>query len=362
MRFSQRSLLRAFLLVIGAGSLLTGGCRSATVSDWLLPRLDASDAPTQMEFWHTLALRDQISNDEAFHGLLLYMDKRDPAASYADRLSLLKSRHWLAQSFNQPAEAMLTRGTLADALVRALELKGGVTLRVLGPTERYATRELEYRGLYPPSSPNQIFSGSEFVGVIAKVEDFRHGNPADFPAAVMPSQIRDNMKPVVNPASVLAEAEEYDTDSQVSPIYASMLADNLSLQPATAATTTAPAGKAKIRITAVEGAATFRNGSSGPWKPATKGMELTEQAELRTGPDGAIQFVILPDEIVAVDPLTTVKLIRVLREGPKAATDLGIKYGRTRYGLEGGGLEHQSTLRSPNATLAVRGTQVSLYD
>src|SRR5207237_494997 len=43
-------------------------------------------------------------------------------------------------------------------------------------------------------------------------------------------------------------------------------------------------------------------------------------------------------------------------------TDLGIKYGRTRYDLEGGGLEHQSVLRSPNATLAVRGTRVSLYD
>src|SRR5207244_1866255 len=97
-------------------------------------------------------------------------------------------------------------------------------------------------------------------------------------------------------------------------------------------------------------------------KPAGKGMVLGEQAELRTGPDGTIQFVIPPQEIVSVDHLTTLKILRVLHEGAKAATDLGIKYGRTRYDLEGGGLEHQSTLRSPNATLAVRGTKVSLFD
>ena len=36
-----------------------------------------------------------------------------------------------------------------------------------------------------------------------------------------------------------------------------------------------------------------------------------------------------------------------------------MKYGRTKYKIEtGGDLEHESTIRSPNATLAVRGTEV----
>ena len=99
-----------------------------------------------------------------------------------------------------------------------------------------------------------------------------------------------------------------------------------------------------------------------PWKAAIKGIELGEQSELRTGPNGAIQLRIEPDQTIAIDRLTTVRLLRIFREGKKAATDIGIKYGRTRYDLEGGGLEHQSTLRSPNATLAVRGTRVSLFD
>ena len=39
-----------------------------------------------------------------------------------------------------------------------------------------------------------------------------------------------------------------------------------------------------------------------------------------------------------------------------------MKYGRTHYDIEGAGLEHQSSIISPSSTLAVRGTNVSLFD
>jgi hypothetical protein len=47
-------------------------------------------------------------------------------------------------------------------------------------------------GLYPPSSPNQTFSGSEFVGIIGRIEDYQRGNPADVPAAVLPGEAETN--------------------------------------------------------------------------------------------------------------------------------------------------------------------------
>src|SRR5207253_2973348 len=48
--------------------------------------------------------------------------------------------------------------------------------------------------------------------------------------------------------------------------------------------------------------------------------------------------------------------------GGKIKTDLLMKYGRTRYDIESPAAEHESTIRSPSSTLAVRGTDVSLYD
>jgi hypothetical protein len=37
---------------------------------------------------------------------------------------------------------------------------------------------LRYRNIFPPSSPNQTFSGPEFLSVIGQVEDFQrtHGS------------------------------------------------------------------------------------------------------------------------------------------------------------------------------------------
>ena len=132
-----------------------------------------NDADSQLEFWHTLAERRVTSNDEAFHGLLLDLDSKDEAADYGGRVSALKARKLLPADFARPANEGVSRGTLAVALVQVLRLKGGWTMRLFGNTPRYCLRELEFEGLYPPSSENQTFSGAEFLGIVGKMEDFQ---------------------------------------------------------------------------------------------------------------------------------------------------------------------------------------------
>ena len=58
---------------------------------------------------------------------------------------------------------------------------------------RYATRELVYLELYPPSTPNQTFSGAEYVGIIGRIEDYQRGDNVD-------SQLRSTMKTAVKRA------------------------------------------------------------------------------------------------------------------------------------------------------------------
>ena len=85
----------------------------------------------------------------------------DPADDYDARVgNLLKSRSMLPKGFDQPGEQAVTAATLAVAIVRLMDIKGGVTMRLFGPSPRYATRELMFVGIYPPSSPNQTFSGT----------------------------------------------------------------------------------------------------------------------------------------------------------------------------------------------------------
>jgi hypothetical protein len=159
-----------------AATLLCAGCHTARVTQPLAERLYANDGDAQMDFWHTLEERKLTSNDEALHGLLLYFDGSDSTKSYADRVRLLKSRKMLPANFDQPANEAVTRGTLSVAIARGLQIKGGVMMRLTGGTnERYATRELQSAGVYPVSSPNQLFSGAEFVGIVGKLDDYQHG-------------------------------------------------------------------------------------------------------------------------------------------------------------------------------------------
>lgn len=160
-----------------------GGCARTRIDRPLTTQLKVTDPDTDVEFWHSLSERPLTSNDEALHGVLLLIDGGDPHPDYAARVAAMRARRLLPAGFDRPADEALTRGTLAVALVQALKIRGGIMMRLAGPHPRYATRELQYLAIYPPSSPNQTFSGAEFVGIIGRVEDYQRVNPDEVPAA-----------------------------------------------------------------------------------------------------------------------------------------------------------------------------------
>lgn len=172
--------------------VLTLGCQSQRVENPLIEpdQTVEQTADAQLDFWHELAQRPLVANNDAFHALLLFVDGEDASESYAARVEALKNRDMLPGSFNGEADAAITRGDLAVALVGALDIKGGVMLRITGGTSRrYATRELVYEGIFPESSEHQTFTGTQFIGIIGKAEDYQRGStqPSNQPAAPEPA-------------------------------------------------------------------------------------------------------------------------------------------------------------------------------
>jgi hypothetical protein len=98
------------------------------------------------------------------------------------------------------------------------------------------------------------------------------------------------------------------------------------------------------------------------WESATIGMQLSEGAELRTGPKSSVRFDIGPDQTFTIDRFTAIQILKANFESGKVFTDVGMKYGRTRYDVESAEREHDTKVRSPSSVLAVRGTKVSIYD
>ena len=177
----------SLLLLLG-----TGCASSPSIAEPLTAQLAAGTPDAQMEFWHTLPQRRIASNDEALHALLLFVDGADPAPDYASRVRTMKDRRMLPPDFNGAEAAAVKRGTVAVAIARALEIKGGLSMRLFGPTPRYAVRELQYLNLFPQSSPQQTFSGQELLGIIGRAEDyqrmFNEDALADAAAAEGPAQ------------------------------------------------------------------------------------------------------------------------------------------------------------------------------
>jgi hypothetical protein len=172
---AKRGLTPFLLLLLLAGPV---GCSTVKVGEPLTRTMGGNDAEARMEFWHTLNGRTVTSNDEAFHALLLFLDDEDPAESYPQRVEALAARGMLPTGFDGTAEEGVTRGTVAVVVVRALELRGGVLLNLMPRSPRYATRELQYHGLYQASSPHQTLSGANFVAIIGRVEDYQRASVA----------------------------------------------------------------------------------------------------------------------------------------------------------------------------------------
>jgi hypothetical protein len=361
------------------------GCQTARVAEPLTASLGADEPDARMEFWHALSEQPVTSNDDAFHALLLSFDGGDPAPDYAARVARLKARGMLPQGFDGAADAAVDRGNLAVALSRVLGIKGGLTMRLAGGNSpRYAVRALRHRGLYPESSPNQTFSGAEFVGVMGRVEDYQRGDAAtDQPAAApLPSEVARLAPPSdFGPATPLFMAMQRPGGgggSAAPP--ASQPAGDAPARPK--ATAEDPA-QLTVVVTGVEGDVQVRAKRGEKWQPAKVNMRLTGTAEFRTGARSAVRFTIPPDQTYTLDRLGSTKVVQAIYDGSKVKTDVGLEKGRLRYDLvrgaaanpepsdddaelaleiEEAGVEYDSTIRSPNAALAVRGTLVSLYD
>jgi hypothetical protein len=182
-KFNVKCSKFVFLIVLPLFVTFTG-CASTVVNDPLTPIVAKIDDPlsAELEFWHGLTTRPVVCNDDAFHGLLLFLDEKDPNTDYAGRVAALKSRKLIPADFNRAGNVAVYRGTIAYALLQSLHIHGGWVLTAFGPSPRYALRELMDLNLFPRSSPEQTFSGSEFVGIIGRAEDYHVGESAFIPA------------------------------------------------------------------------------------------------------------------------------------------------------------------------------------
>ncbi len=133
--------------------------------------------------------------------------------------------------------------------------------------------------------------------------------------------------------------------------------------PSTEATTTAPTPThLSATVTGVKGLVQYREGADAAWQPCKVGLTLNEGAEFQTGPRSNVQLLVAPQQTITLDRLGSMTLLEAVQQAGKFKTNVGLKHGRVRYQIEAAGIEHESTVSSPNGTLAVRDTSFAVDD
>lgn len=102
---------------------------------------------------------------DAAKSIVILMGGDDEYISLDSQVAYLKEKRFLPKRFEKTFDPMhpLRKGVAAYLFYKALGIKGGIALHLLGPSERYAFKELVFRGMMSPGHVNDLVSGDEMV-------------------------------------------------------------------------------------------------------------------------------------------------------------------------------------------------------
>lgn len=130
-------------------------------------------APTDSAaFLDRIASQASVTESDAVTGILLMLERQEET-TFADAVAKLADDRIISPSWNLQADRAITKGKLAYMVYQACRLKGGLTLSVCGPSQRYCLKDLQYRGLMTPGVPYNAVTGLEYVAVLSRADELR---------------------------------------------------------------------------------------------------------------------------------------------------------------------------------------------
>ena len=110
--------------------------------------------------------KDKAGYGDACRAVLSVIKNEHTDADFTTVFGDLNSRGVVSTSWTLQESSLLTKGTLAYMVCQALEIKGGVTMRLFGINRRYALRECLYRRLIASGTVDEYVTGRELIDVV----------------------------------------------------------------------------------------------------------------------------------------------------------------------------------------------------
>ena len=123
--------------------------------------------------------KDRATYGDACRAVLSMLKDEHTDAAFAAVSGDLSGRGIVSADWGLQEGSLLTKGTLAYMLCQALEIKGGLTMRIFGISRRYALRECQHRRLIVGGVTDEYVTGRELIDVITNATVHREQGNAD---------------------------------------------------------------------------------------------------------------------------------------------------------------------------------------
>lgn len=125
-------------------------------------------APIDLVYFAELMPKRVTFRYDACKALVILFGVEDQYIDLDSQVAFLREKSLLPKKFEREFNPMepLRKGLAAHMFCNALEIKGGISLRLFGMSERYALNELVYEGIMASGNVNDIVSGDELVSAL----------------------------------------------------------------------------------------------------------------------------------------------------------------------------------------------------
>ena len=199
----------AVLFLAGCAALIGAGCDRQLAQTSVTDRFPRPEQ--ELDHAETLESTAVVTNNDMLHGFIAFTSGEDPWTTYAQRVLDARSRGWVPENWREPANESATVGRMASIASHIVEIKGGLSFMILGPTPRYALRELIYQDILPARTENQSLSGLEFTDFLNRLS--RMSRLKESAAARAASRDSAVPRPPSLPPSGRSEPPSPSTDS-----------------------------------------------------------------------------------------------------------------------------------------------------
>lgn len=150
-------------------------------------------AKSDAQFFMLLGRKPVASLNDGYQAVAMLVRGDGELLSPEACRALLVGRKVARASWGSDPKAALTKGKLAYMVCQALGIKGGLTMRLFGPSERYALFECLHLDLMVGGATYQNCTGGELVGVIDRADRYQREHKT--PPPVTPSETPSSAAP-----------------------------------------------------------------------------------------------------------------------------------------------------------------------